>query len=143
MEQPHGFVMDSNLVCQLKKLLYGLKKAPRASYAKINSLFLRIGFKRCESDHSLYIIHANGENLIFFVYVDDLLIVANNNDLILRLKKHLVGSFDKIDLGTLHYFLGLQVLPLCDGFFISHSKYVMDLLTCFKMFDCKPSATHF
>ena len=47
------------------------------------------------------------------------------------------------DLGTPHYFLGLHVLPLCDGFFISQSKYVMDLLTHFKMVDCKLCATKF
>jgi hypothetical protein len=81
--------------------------------------------------------------LIVVVYVDDLVITGNNTDLILRLKKQLVDSFDMIDLGTLHYFLGLQVLPLCDGFFISQSKYVMDLLTRFKMADCKPCATPF
>jgi hypothetical protein len=46
-------------------------------------------------------------------------------------------------LGTLHYFLGLQVLPLCDGFFISQSKYVMDILTHFKMGDCNPHAILF
>jgi hypothetical protein len=72
-----------------------------------------------------------------------LLITANNIDLILRLNKQLVESFDMIDLGTLNYFLGLQVLPLCDGFFISHSKYVMDLLTCFKMVYFKHCATPF
>jgi hypothetical protein len=27
MEQPHGFVQESSLVCQLKKSLYGLKHA--------------------------------------------------------------------------------------------------------------------
>jgi hypothetical protein len=48
-----------------------------------------------------------------------------------------------IDLGTLHYVLGLQVLPLCDGFFISQYKYVMDLLTCFNIFDCTSCATYF
>jgi RNase P subunit RPR2 len=47
------------------------------------------------------------------------------------------------DLSTLHYFLGLKVLLLCDGFFISQSKYVMDLLTHFKMVDCKPCDTPF
>eukprot|EP00253_Pinus_taeda_P013613 PITA_13613 len=30
MEQPHGFIQDSSLVCKLKKSLYGLKQAPRA-----------------------------------------------------------------------------------------------------------------
>jgi hypothetical protein len=73
--------------------------------------------------------------LSIFLYVDDLLIIINNNSLIPRLKKQLVDSFEMIDLGTLHYFLGLQVLPLCDGFFISQYKYVMDLLTHFNMDD--------
>jgi hypothetical protein len=53
------------------------------------------------------------------------------------LKKQLVDTFDMTDLGLLHYFLGLQVLPLSDGLFLSQSKYVMDLLNCFKMDDCK------
>jgi hypothetical protein len=59
------------------------------------------------------------------------------------LKKHLAESFDMIDLGTLHYVLGLQVLPLCDGSFIYQSKYVMDILKRFNMADCKPCATPF
>jgi hypothetical protein len=41
-------------------------------------------------------------------------------------------------LGTLHYFLGLQVLPLCDGFFISWYKYLMDMLARIMMVDCNP-----
>jgi hypothetical protein len=119
MENPLNFVIDSNLICRIKKLLCGLKQTSQAWYVKINSLFLRLGFKLCESDHSLYVLNVNGYTLIFVVYVNDLLITCNNNDPILRLKKQLVDSFDMIDLGTLHYFLGIQVLPLCDAFFIS------------------------
>jgi hypothetical protein len=37
MERPQGFMQDSSLVCRLKKSLYGLKKAPRAWYAKMDS----------------------------------------------------------------------------------------------------------
>jgi hypothetical protein len=138
MEQPPGFLIYSNLVCRFKKLLYGLKKSPQAWYAKINSFFLQLGFKFFESDHNMYVLHTNGDTLIVVVYVDELLITGNNNDLILRLKKQLVDSFEMTYLGTLQYFLGLQVLPLCDGFFISRSKYVMDLLTHFTMVDCDP-----
>jgi hypothetical protein len=143
MDQPPGFVTYSNLVCRLKKLLYGLKQAPRAWYAKIDNFFRRLGFKRCEFDHSLYVLHTNEDTLIVVVYVDDLLITDNNNDLILRLKKQLADSFDMTNLGILDYFLRLQVLSLCDGFFISQCKYVMNLLTHFKMVDCKPCATLF
>jgi hypothetical protein len=91
----------------------------------------------------MYVLYSNEDTLIVSVYVDDLIITINNNDLILILKKQLANSFDMTDLDTLYYFLGLQVLPLCDVFFISQSKYVMDLLTHFKMADCKLCATPF
>jgi hypothetical protein len=50
MEQALSFVTDSNLVCQLKKFLYRLKQGPQDLYANIDNLFLRLGFKHCESD---------------------------------------------------------------------------------------------
>jgi hypothetical protein len=81
--------------------------------------------------------------LIIAIYVDDLVITSNNIDLILILKKQIVESFDMTNLGILHYFLGLQVLPLFDGVFISQSKYGIDLFTCFKMAYCNPFATPF
>jgi hypothetical protein len=97
-------------------VLYGLKQAPRAWYAKIFIFFLQLGFKHHESGHILYVLDTNEDTLIVDVYVNDLLITSNHIDLILRLKHQLVDSFDMTDLGTLHYFLGLQVLPPCDGF---------------------------
>jgi hypothetical protein len=81
--------------------------------------------------------------LIIVVYVDDLVITGNNTDHILILKKKLVGSFDMKDLGIMNYFLGLHVLPLSNDFSIFQSKYVNNILTHFKMIDCKPRATPF
>jgi hypothetical protein len=75
--------------------------------------------------------------------VTDSNLVCRLNKSLYCLKKQLGNSSNMIDLDTLHYFLGLQVLPLSDGFFISQSKYVMDMLTHFKMVDCKPCATPF
>eukprot|EP00253_Pinus_taeda_P003503 PITA_03503 len=46
MEQPHGFIHDSSLVCRLKKSLYSLKQAPRAWYAKMDSFLLSQNFER-------------------------------------------------------------------------------------------------
>ena len=45
MQQPQGFSTNPSLVCRLKKSLYGLKKAPRAWYAKIDSFFLSMLMK--------------------------------------------------------------------------------------------------
>jgi hypothetical protein len=81
--------------------------------------------------------------LIVVVYVDDLVIIGNNIDLILTLKRKLFDTFDMTYLGLLHYFLGLQDLPLFDGLFLSQSKYVLDILNRFKMAHCKPYSTPF
>ena len=48
-----------------------------------------------------------------------------------------------IDLGYLHYFLGLQVLQSKERIFLSHSKYPYDLLCLFHMDDCKPTPSPF
>jgi hypothetical protein len=47
------------------------------------------------------------------------------------------------DLGILHYFMGLHVLPLSNGFSIFQYKYVMDIFTCFNMVECNPCANPF
>jgi hypothetical protein len=131
MEQPLGFVSDSNLVCRLKKSLYGLKQTLRLRYAKLDHFFLNLGFKCCKSNHGLYVLHDNGDTLIVVEYVDDLVITSNNIDLLFQLKRQIYDSFDMIYRGLLHYFLGLQVLTLSNRLFLSQFKYVTDLLTRF------------
>ena len=62
---------DSNLVFQLQKSLYGLKQAPQAWYEMIDQLFVNMGFKRCEFDHRIYVLHVKGETFIVSIYVDE------------------------------------------------------------------------
>ncbi|XP_058216944.1 uncharacterized mitochondrial protein AtMg00810-like [Rhododendron vialii] len=45
------------------------------------------------------------------------------------------------DLGTLSYFLGLEVVSSSFGLFLSQSKYASDLLVKGGMVDCKPSSS--
>ena len=134
---------NSTLVCWLKKSLYGLKQVRRVWYKKIIHFFVNLGFKQCESNHSIYVLHVEGDTLIVVVYVDDLVLTDNNPNLIYWLKSRLAGTFEMTDLDIFHFFLNLQVLPLSDGLFISQSKYVLDLLKCFKMDNYKACATPF
>ena len=87
MDQPLGFMMDCTLVCHLKKSLYGLKQAPWAWYEKVDRFFVNLGFKCCESHHSIDVLHVEDNTLIVDVYVDDLVLTCNNFDLIFRLKR--------------------------------------------------------
>ena len=118
-----------------------MKQPPWAWYEKIYKFFVNLGFKHFEFDHSIYLLHTNGNTIIVVVYVGDLVLTRNTIDLLSRMKHRLANTFEMIDLGILHFFLSIQVLPLSDGLFVSHSKYVMDLLKWFKMDDCKACAT--
>jgi hypothetical protein len=74
MEQSQGFTLNSSLVCRLKKSLYGLKKTPRAWYAKMDAYLLSQHFFRCKSDPNMYMLITSDSLLILVLYVDDLLI---------------------------------------------------------------------
>ena len=57
MVNPLGFHFGTNTsaVCRLKKSLYGLKQALRASNAKITQQLRRMGFATSKSDTSLFV----------------------------------------------------------------------------------------
>ena len=48
MNHPEGFVVKGKkeLVCKLKKSLYGLKQSPRMWYQKLDTYILGLGFVR-------------------------------------------------------------------------------------------------
>jgi hypothetical protein len=65
------------LVCRIKKSLYGLKKSPRMWYQKFDIYMLGLGFRRSEEDHCVY-FKLIGDHLIYlFLYVDDMLLIGN------------------------------------------------------------------
>eukprot|EP00253_Pinus_taeda_P003179 PITA_03179 len=111
MEQPTGFIKtNSSLVCWIKKSLYGLKQAPWSWYAKMDSFRLETSFPRCHFDNTVYTKKVGKSLIIIVLYVDDLILTGSNPILINHVKSILKKKFEMIDLGHLHYFLGLQVL---------------------------------
>jgi hypothetical protein len=78
MEQPTRFIQNSSLVCRLKKPLYGLKKAPRVWYKKMDSYFLSHNFVRCKSDCNVYMLRNTKSLMILVLYVDDILITSSS-----------------------------------------------------------------
>ena len=57
MKLPLGFMSKSqgDKVCWLKKALYGLNQSPRAWFDRFTQAMVRHGYKRCQSDHTLFI----------------------------------------------------------------------------------------
>jgi hypothetical protein len=77
IEQPYHFVVHEkeSHVCRLKKALYGLKKPPRAWYARIDGNLMILGFIKSVVDPNLYYKAVKGESLILVLYVDDLFLI--------------------------------------------------------------------
>ena len=66
IEHPKGFeTFDRELhVCRLKRVMYGLKRAPHAWYTMIDSYFTKLGFTKSEANANLYHIVVEGKLLI-------------------------------------------------------------------------------
>eukprot|EP00253_Pinus_taeda_P007816 PITA_07816 len=122
MEQPHGFIQDSSLVCKLKKSLYSLKQAPRTWYAKMDSFLLSQNYERCKSDPNFYMLRTHDSLLILVLYVDDLLITSSLASAIAAVKSALHGRFLMMDMGPLHFFLGLEISQDATGIKLSQAK---------------------
>eukprot|EP00253_Pinus_taeda_P010620 PITA_10620 len=143
MEQPHGFIQDSSLVCRLKKSLNGLKQAPRDWYVDMDSFLLSQNFERCKSDPNVYMLRTHDSLLILVLYVDDLLITGSSASAIATVKRALHDRFLMTDMGQLHFFLGLEISQDATGIKPSEAKYARDLFERFRMTNCKPSSTPF
>ncbi|CAN6725637.1 unnamed protein product [Malus baccata var. baccata] len=57
------------------------------------------------------------------------------------LKQYLNNKFAIKDLGTLKYFLGIEMAHSHKGFFLNQRKYLIDLFHETNMIDCKPACT--
>ena len=88
--------------------MYGLNQAPRAWYTRIDGYFTGLGFTKSEADENLYQIVVEGKLLIIFLYVDDLILIGDEQ-LIHSCKEDLAKEFEMKDMGLLHYFLGLKI----------------------------------
>jgi hypothetical protein len=142
IKQPQGFEVHSRdtHVCKLKKALYGLKKAPRAWYARIDNYLMRLGFSKSYADPNLYYKVVNNAPVILLLYVDDLFLTSEES-LIIQCKKELASEFNMKDLSLMHYYLGLEVWQKHGEVFFGQGKYAMKILQKFGMMDCKSMDT--
>ncbi|CAM8942273.1 unnamed protein product [Rhodiola kirilowii] len=144
MTPPPGFFKTEKqlgLVCKLTKSLYGLKQAPRQWFSKFADSLLTYGFIQSSHDHSLFTYKHNGEFLILLVYVDDVIITGTSTTRIDHVKAFIHDAFRIKDLGTLKYFLGLEVARSSTGIFLNQRKYALDLLAETGLLACKPCST--
>jgi hypothetical protein len=116
-------MQDSSLVCRLKKSPYGLKQAPRAWYDKMDSYMLSQNFVRCKSNPNVYMLRMVDSLLLLVMYVDDLMITSCSTLAIVEVKRILYDMFLMMDMGLLHFFLGLEISRDASCIKLSKAKY--------------------
>ncbi|KAJ4710363.1 Retrovirus-related Pol polyprotein from transposon TNT 1-94 [Melia azedarach] len=117
MVQPENFVSGDpkNMVCKLKKFIYGLKQASRQWYFKFHQVIIPFDFEM---------------NL-----VDDCLLHET--------KRFLAKNFEMKDLGDASFVLGIQIhRDRSRGILgLSQKSYIEKVFKRYGMQDCKPSDT--
>ena len=107
------------MACKLNKSLYGLKQASRQWFEKFSSTIIQMGFVQSNYDYSLF-THTQGASFtVLLVYVDDILLIG---------KKVLDDKFGLKDLGSLRYFLGLEVARTDEGISLNQRKNALEIL---------------
>jgi len=141
MQIPQGFsAKGERRVCRLKKSIYGLKQASRNWYHKFTSALVRLGYRQCKADHSLFIHKADDVYVAALIYVDDVIIVGNSMSKIQHTKAQLDKMSSIKDLGNLKYFLGIEVARTSEGLVLSQRKYTLDILKDSGFQGCRPSS---
>ena len=143
MDQPQGFETTSkrNLVCRLKKSIYGLKQASRQWYLKFNDAVLSYGFVEMIVDRCIYMKVVGSKFIILVLYVNDILLAASDRGLLHNVKNYLSSNFEMKDMGEASYVIGIEIFrDRSQGIFgLSQKAYINKVLERFKMESCKLS----
>ena len=150
MKQPEGFV-DPNCpdhVCKLKRSIYGLKQSARCWNQTLDNFLIKNGYRKSNADSCLYVKSVKQDNgrisfVILAVYVDDIIPVSNDLEMLNAEKELLRNEFQLVDQGELHFVLGMSIKRdrAKKTLFISQEKYLEGVINRFGMQDCNPVST--
>ena len=112
VEQPEGYEVlgddGQKLYCKLNKSLYGLKQSGRNWNNLLHSHLVDEGFVQSLSDACLYTRNIRDVIMIVIVWVDDIIIACNDDDVRDKFKQRLCHLFKMKDLGQISHFIGMQ-----------------------------------
>ena len=137
MMQPECFVDPENAdeVCKLQRSIYGLVQASRSWKLRFDEVIKAFGFIQVYGEACIY-KNVSGSSVAFLIlYVDDILLVGNNIELLDSVNEYLNKSFSMKDLGEADFILGIKIYRDRSRRLIglSQSTYLDKVLKKFKM----------
>ena len=143
MRQPEGCVSPGhqNLVCKLKRSLYGLNQSPRCwNQVLLHEQLVDMQFVQSAVDQCFYIGKINGSLVFVAIYVDDILIASKWLQVVQKTKELFAKKFKVTDMGRLHYFLGVRI-HLSDGaLWLAQEQYAENIPSNSTWRRARPSA---
>jgi hypothetical protein len=97
-----------------------------------------LGFTPSKADTSLFYFNKSNVTIFVLVFVDDIIVASSDQKTTTSLLRQLSQESGIKDLGSLHYFLDIEVHKVTDGIILSQEKYATDLLQRTSMGSCKP-----
>lgn len=107
MEEPEGFRTNSNAAYKLNKSLYGLKQASRVWNQTFVDFLTKFELEQLRID-SCVLVRRKNNLLIVAIYVDDGLVMSNNENLLSEVIDHLKIKFE-IKTMEAKCFVGLEI----------------------------------
>ena len=101
--QPEGFVnpKDANKVCKLQQSINELVEASRSWNIRFDELIKAFGFIQTFGEACIYKKVSGSSVAFLLLYVDDILLIRNDMEILDSMKGYLNKSFSKQDLGKL------------------------------------------
>ena len=141
MTQPEGFEVSGSAgkACRLHRSIYGLKQASRSWNIRFDATVKEFGFAKNEDDPCVYIKSIQEKRVFLVLYVDDILLIGNDIDMLQSIKGWLSSKFSMKDLGEASYILGVKIYrdrsKRMMG--LSHARYIDTVLKRFSMENSK------
>ena len=122
------------------KIIVWVKTITKSLIWQIYKFNEGIGYRQSNSDHTFFMKHNKRKLIVLIIYVDNKIVIGDDEDERQALQSYLSREFKMKDLGPLKYFLEIEVLDL-NKVCSYHNEIYYSLLNEVGMLGCKQSDT--
>ena len=147
MMQPDVLIIEGqeHMVCKLHKSIYGLKQASRSWNKRFDQVIKSFGFDQKEEEPCVYRKVQDDIVVFLILFVDDILLVGNEFEMLSKVKIQLATQFQMKDLEKAQYVLGIKIIRDRKNKIIalSQENYIDSILSKYNIQDSKKGFTPF
>eukprot|EP00961_Rhodomonas_salina_P110483 1486694-Rhodomonas_salina.1 len=102
--------------------IYGTKQAAHNWWKELTAALCSFGLQAACDEETIFVITSGTMKLIVVTFVDDLIVIHDNNQLFSRFVNHLKRHFEITDEGELEFYLGVLYEQDTDGWSMKASQ---------------------